>query len=30
MEQGFLVDRGDHNAAKVQSWHPGEPRKISF
>jgi len=30
MEQGFLVDRAHANSPKVQSWHPGEPRKLSF
>jgi hypothetical protein len=27
MEQGFMVDRGHHSSANIQSWHAGEPQK---
>ena len=27
MSEGFVIDRGDHNAAQLQKWIEGEPVK---
>ena len=27
MEQGFVIDRGDHNALATQKWVEGEPER---
>jgi hypothetical protein len=27
MEEGFVVDKGDYDAARVESWFRGEPEQ---